>query len=165
MREARAEGLIPEQKPFIGDYDVPQEIFEAVTLGKHFEPVEADFMMPSEEEDVLTSEDTHEVHHLKQTADSYDKSDVGGLAFVTFIQTVLPISFWNELDKYYYRAHYGEERSMRPSDNKSRDPYWNNELESWLLVSAIYAGVHGSMFLLSCFGLSEVLGNVAAGFM
>lgn len=78
---------------------------------------------------------------------------------------MLPISFWNEIDKYYYRAHYNEERSMIPSQNKSRDPYWNNELESWLLVSAIYAGVHGSMFLLACFGLSEVLGNVAAGFM
>lgn len=56
LREARAEGLIPEQRPFTGDYEVPQEIFEAVTLGKHFEPVE---------EDVLASEDTHEVHHLQ----------------------------------------------------------------------------------------------------
>ncbi len=139
---------------------MPNEIYEAI-VGTPVEKMEIQI----EEEPVSESLFAHEEHHLKQAADTYFKDDLRGFALSTFIQAVLPIAFWNEIDKYYYRAHYSEERSMIQSENKSRDPYWNKELEAWLMVSAIYGAVHGSMFIFSGFGLSEVMGSVAAGFM
>ena len=66
---------------------------------------------------------TSTAHVLKQSASDYSKDAVYSLATMSLFQTIVPISFWNELDKYYYRAHYGQERSMIPSDNLPRDAY------------------------------------------
>ena len=119
-------------------------------------------------EQIIQSEDEIEESrdiHLGQTADSYYKDSLYAHSIAVLYETLVPIAFFNELDKYYYRAHYNEERSMVYSDNQPRDPYWNSELEAWWYVSVMHLALFAPTLLLAMVGMSDILGNFTASYI